>query len=147
MPSNQARALRNSAETAKARLTYFQDAYLKLELQHKDAPNWIECFRIKSVTIPSVAYLGFSAHTGELSDNHEIIRVDTRNVYSPNVAKPTSGADGGSGADTTQTPYDASAPKSGGYGWFFKVILFFIVMAGAYAGYTFWKSQSRGSRF
>ena len=148
VPSNQARALRNSAQTAKARLTYFQDAYLKLELQHKDAPNWVECFRLDSVTIPSVAYLGFSAHTGELSDHHEIIRVDTRNVYSPNVAKPTSGADGGSAADTRQTPYDTRPPKSGGLGWFFfKLILFFVVVAGAYAGYTFWKSQSRGSRF
>ena len=33
--------------------------------------------------MPNTAYLGFSAHTGELSDNFDIVKVETRNLYSP----------------------------------------------------------------
>ena len=51
----------------KAKLTYFQENYLLLEIQYKNVDQWVQCFNVPDVTLPQVAYLGFSAHCGELS--------------------------------------------------------------------------------
>jgi mannose-binding lectin 2 len=49
------------------------------------------CFTIPNVTIPSAAYLGFTALTGEVSDNHDIISITTNNIISmpPRSFKPS----------------------------------------------------------
>lgn len=62
-----ARGIRNAQIPTKAKLTYFQDNYLQLELQYKKEDQWVQCFNVANVTLPSVAYLGFSAHCGDLS--------------------------------------------------------------------------------
>lgn len=38
---------------------------------------WTECFSINNVLLPTNYYLGFSAATGDLTDNHDIINVHT----------------------------------------------------------------------
>lgn len=38
---------------------------------------WKECFTVPDVHLPSHYYFGFSAATGDLSDNHDIISVHT----------------------------------------------------------------------
>jgi mannose-binding lectin 2 len=133
-------------------LTYYQDSYLKLELQHKESPEWTQCFKLNNVAIPSVAYLGFSAHTGELSDNHDIISVETKNLYTPNPASSKTAHGGSDKGPKDKQHVDFSHSMShhggGGWGWFlFKIVLFFLVVAGGYAGFTAWRAQSRGSRF
>ncbi|KAI9807782.1 MAG: hypothetical protein M1825_005087 [Sarcosagium campestre] len=144
-----ARGIRNSDITTKARLTYFQDSFLRLELQYKDEDKWEQCFEVSTITIPNVAYLGFSAHTGELSDNHDIIRVEANNLYStsPEASKP--GKDRVSpGKKATQYDTKSGQKQSGSWGWFFlKIVLFLIGSAGAYVGYTIWRSSKRNSRF
>lgn len=62
-----ARGLRGAGTPTKAKLTYFQENYLQLDLQYKDVVHWVRCFSVPNVTLPQVAYLGFSAHCGELS--------------------------------------------------------------------------------
>lgn len=84
----QARGLRGASVPTKAKLTYFQDKSLTLQLQYKSEGQWTECFSItpadgRPIKLPSTAYLGFSAHTGELSDNFDVIEVETRNLYNP----------------------------------------------------------------
>jgi lectin, mannose-binding 2 len=37
--------------------------------------TWKECFSVDNVRLPTRYYLGFSAATGDLSDNHDIISV------------------------------------------------------------------------
>ena len=77
-----ARGLRHSSVPTKLRLTYFQDKSLKLELQYKKTEDFQLCFEVENPpAIPNVAYLGFSAETGELSDNHDIISVKSKNLY------------------------------------------------------------------
>lgn len=136
-----ARGLRNADFPTKAKVTYFQDKQLTLDLQYKREDEWTRCFEVSNVKLPSVTYLGFSAETGELADNHDIISVQTKNLYSP-------GGTGGSAAGSRD--YSRSkgkirpAKKAGGWGWFFfKVILFGLLVAGGYVGYTAYRARQR----
>jgi mannose-binding lectin 2 len=126
------------------RLTYIQDKQLKLELQYKEEDEWTLCFEVDSPPqIPNIAYLGFSAETGELSDNHDIISISTKNLYnSPGIA--TKGAPKNKGPNVK-----SHAVKEGGsWTWFFtKIILFFIAVGGAYVGYTAYRTKSKSHRF
>jgi hypothetical protein len=55
----------------KGRLTYVKSkSRLLLELQTKNSENWKKCFET-TVTLPDSPYLGFTAATGDVSDNHE----------------------------------------------------------------------------
>jgi mannose-binding lectin 2 len=143
-----ARGIRGASVSTKAKLTYFQDKSLKLELQYKSEDKWELCFETSEPpTIPSVAYLGFSAETGELSDNHDIIRVTTKNLYDTKgrentMNKPTGkGGDGGAGKYTKNKQKESSS-----WSWFFfKIILFFMVVGGGSVGYTAWRTQQRRS--
>lgn len=62
-----ARGIRGANIPTRAKLTYFQENYLQLDLQYKNVDQWVQCFNAPNVTLPQVAYLGFSAHCGELS--------------------------------------------------------------------------------
>lgn len=137
-----ARGIRHASVPTKFRLTYFQDKYLKLELQYKSESDWMLCFETNQPpTIPQVAYLGFSAETGELSDNHDIISVSAKNLYTTQPpGKATPGSVVGAGRK-------AEKPKSGGsWTWFFvKTMLFFLTIGGGYVGYTAWRANSKRS--
>lgn len=146
--NRQARGIRGATQPTKARLTYFQDTSLKLELQYKPDEDWTTCFELGPVAIPSIAYLGFSAETGELSDNFDIIKVDTQNLYS------SAQYEGGSKRPAPSTrpgakDYNPNREKRGGsWTWFFlKIVLFGVLCVGAYVGWTMYRSSSRSSRF
>lgn len=147
----QARGIRDASIPTKARLTYFQDKSLTLDLQYKADHSWTNCFTLTApeynIAIPAVSYLGLSAETGELSDNHDIISVTSHNLYSV-----TGGSNRGSGPSSGRGRPAAATPKqqktSGGWGWFFfKVILFFGAIVGGYFGWTLYRSKQRYSRF
>ena len=141
---SQARGLRGSAVPSKGKLTYFQDQSLELSLQYKTTDTWTQCFRVTAddgkgpIKMPNTAYLGFSAHTGELSDNFDIVSVDTNNLYSPVVRQgPGKGSPGKGSAAFKST-------KGSGWGWFFfKVILFFMVAGGGYVGYYAYRTKQK----
>ncbi|KAJ5325414.1 L-type lectin-like domain-containing protein [Penicillium brevicompactum] len=146
-----ARGLRSAPIPTKARLTYFQDKSLSLELQYKTEDTWTECFTLNAedsnIAIPSVAYLGLSAETGELSDNHDIISLKAENLYSLN--RGNNGGKGSSDGRSKGRPTSPRPAKEGGsWTWFFfKTILFFGAVVGAYFGYTFYRTKARSSRF
>ena len=144
----QARGIRGAPVSTKARVTYFQDKSLKLELQYKNDGEWTLCFETGAVALPSVAYLGFSAETGELSDNFDIITVDTKNLYQPaNSAQGSSGR-GGSVGQGRKGGSRAPPKSSAGWGWFFvKMLLFVGVCGGGYVGWTMYRAKQRHSRF
>ncbi|KUJ07099.1 lectin family integral membrane protein-like protein [Mollisia scopiformis] len=144
-----ARGIRGASIPTKAKLTYFQDKSLKLELQYKVEDQWELCFETNEPpTIPSVAYLGFSAETGELSDNHDIISVATKNLYDTKGRQDTS-SKSGPGGKIASTGSGRGVKKQGGsWAWFFvKIMFFFVVLGGGYVGYTAWRSQKRSHRF
>ncbi|KIW02137.1 hypothetical protein, variant 1 [Verruconis gallopava] len=143
-----ARGIRNANQPTKLRLTYFQDKSLSLDLQYKSEDKWENCFTLgPDVKIPSVAYLGFSAETGELADNHDLISVQTRNLYAPSSG-PSTGAEKGRSKKPTNNKLSSSDSSSGGWGWFFtKFIIFGFVITGAYVGFTAYRTQRMRSRF
>lgn len=68
-----ARGIRQTSVPTKAKLTYYKDGYLRLDLQYKKEGEWTECFNVKGTNLPNVMYLGFTAITGEVSDHHDVI--------------------------------------------------------------------------
>ncbi|KAI4860767.1 concanavalin A-like lectin/glucanase domain-containing protein [Hypoxylon rubiginosum] len=134
-----ARGIRNANLPTKLKLTYFQDKSLKLELQYKSEEEWQLCFETSEPpAIPSVTYLGFSAETGELSDNHDVISIDAKNLYMPggSSSKPTPGR--GSAKPAKQQK------KGGSWTWFFfKIIFLGLAVGGSYVGYTAYRSSKK----
>ncbi|KAG5915770.1 hypothetical protein E4U42_007915 [Claviceps africana] len=142
-----ARGIRHASVPTKLRLTYIQDKQLKLDIHYKEEGEWTSCFVVdKPPQIPTVAYLGFSAETGELSDNHDIISVTTKNLYS---SPDTSG--NGKGAGPSQGRNSNHGGSSRGHGtramFLTKLFLFIIVLVGGYIGYTAYRAKSRSHRF
>lgn len=110
---------------------------------------WVNCFTLTApetnIAIPSVAYLGLSAETGELSDNHDIITLKTQNLY--NVGGNT--ANRGPAGEPSNNRGSVKPPQNkGGWGWFlFKTILFFAAIGGGYVGWTVFRTKQQYSRF
>jgi len=125
-----------------AKLTYFQDEYLKLELQYKSVDEWTTCFDIPNFKVPPVAYLGFSAETGELSDNHDIVYVRSHNLYRKNPGG-NSGVNPNTGKKTASS-MTRERENKGSWTWFLvKFVLFGLALTGAYVGYTVYRTKQR----
>lgn len=92
--------------------------------------------------MPKTAYLGFSAHTGELSDNFDIMTVETKNLYSPVAGQR--GSPGGPPNRVQPMLKSSKKQSGGGWGWFlFKIIVFILVAGGAYVGYNAYRTKQR----
>ena len=48
-----------------------------------DGKDWKECFKVSGVILPTGYYVGVSAATGDLSDNHDIISIKTYELEVP----------------------------------------------------------------
>lgn len=72
---------RNKEWPTKARVKYIKDLqFLEISTSLAGNDDWKTCFSLSNVTLPSHGFLGFSAHTGALSDNHDIIKVETKSI-------------------------------------------------------------------
>lgn len=122
-----------------------QDQNLVLQLQYKNEDEWTQCFDVTNVKLPSAVYLGFSAETGELHDNHDIISVESKNLYD---AKARDARARNADRRAAQNRAKNASKASGGWIWFLlKIVLFFVVVAGGYVGFTIYRAQKRTSRF
>lgn len=141
-----ARGLRNSQQPTKLKLTYFQDKSLKLELQYKKE-GWTTCFETNEPpAMPQISYLGFSAETGELSDNHDIISIRARNLYMAPKSKGPQPGKKNKGGKASAAAYRGK--KKGSWTWFLvKAMLFMGVVAGGYVGYTVYRGRKKSHRF
>ena len=147
LTSFQARGLRGASIPTRARLTYFQEKSLSLQLQYKSEDQWSSCFSLEPsasmpLKLPNVVYLGFSAETGELSDNFDIISVEARNMYSP------AGSSGGPGSKQESSKRKGEMRRtkesSGGWTWFFiKMVMLVGVIGGGYVGWTMYRTSKR----
>ena len=149
---SKARGLRGASVPTKAKLTYFQDKSLDLKLQYKAEDSWIDCFHLEPTAaqplkMPNTAYLGFSAETGELSDNFDIISVETRNMYSA-ISSNTGSGRQGTESGSRRGGRGRKEKKGGSWSWFFfRIILFCGVVGGSYVGFTKYRTNQRSSRF
>ncbi|KAL0083323.1 legume-like lectin family-domain-containing protein [Phycomyces blakesleeanus] len=120
----------------KARLTYYKDNYLQLDVQWREENVWEECFKVHDVKLPDQFYLGFTAHTGELTDNHDIVYVTTKTL----IPKPK---------EYIPAPSSSkSKKKSGG---FFMFILKLLAAAGLvgvlFVGYRMYEKNNSMKQF
>ncbi|KAH7354355.1 vesicular integral-membrane protein VIP36 [Plectosphaerella cucumerina] len=138
-----ARGIRNANIPTKFKLTYFQDKMLKLELQYKTEGEWQLCFETREPPmLPSVSYLGFSSETGELHDNHDIIKVEAKNLYNA-PKKNAAGTSKDKKSGRKSTTKNASGQEGSSWTWFlFKIFAFFAVIGGGYVGYTAWRTKN-----
>jgi mannose-binding lectin 2 len=119
------------------------DEFLRLELQYKAEDDWTKCFEVKNFHVPPVAYLGFSAETGELSDNHDIVSVKAINLYKKNPGAPSSSSSGAGGKTASSMSRERES-EGGSWTWFLmKFVLFGLALTGAYVGFTVYRTRQR----
>lgn len=111
---------------------------------YKKEDEWTNCFEVTDIKLPGVTYLGFSGETGELSDNHDIVKVESKNLYSPSGktghSLSSKGKSGGNKAEYKQS----QSQQGGGWGWFFlKLVLFALAVVGAYVAFTIYRTKRR----
>lgn len=146
-----ARGLRNPNIASKFKLTYFQDKFLKLELQYKKEGDWQLCFETdEPPALPSISYLGFSAETGELHDNHDIVSIAAKNLYNApkrkgeSKDKSKSKSKGKSSSSSSSKSTTSNVETEGGsWTWFFfKIFVFFGLIGGGYVGWVAYRSRN-----
>ncbi|KAK9721024.1 hypothetical protein K7432_003768 [Basidiobolus ranarum] len=115
----------------KAIVSYSKGQYLQVKLHVESEGTWTECFTIDQAILPSIVYLGFSAHTGEISDSHEIISVSTHSLKQKKY-KPV-------------TPKAVRHDSSESLGFIWK--LFAILTVGGLIYYVYQKNQGNSKRF
>lgn len=65
-------------------VNYVRGQFLELLVQHDKWDQWHHCFTVWNYTLPDNPYLGFTAHTGEVSDAHDVISIATNGLaYHP----------------------------------------------------------------
>lgn len=131
-----ARGIREAHVPTKGRLTYYKDNYLKFELMYKSEHEWTECFTVPKVEIPNVVYLGFTAITGEVSDFHDIISVESSNIFSTGSAPS-------SPSGSQKYKRTGSNRKGSWSGFILKAFLFLAICAGAFYGYKRYQKNAR----
>ncbi|KNC99959.1 uncharacterized protein SPPG_05331 [Spizellomyces punctatus DAOM BR117] len=72
----------------KARIKYYKDDMVEVSLNYKGDDTWEQCFTKYNVSLPTHGYLGFSAFTGDVSDNHDIITITTKGITNPSHSRP-----------------------------------------------------------
>lgn len=154
------KGLVNANGIAKARVTFVKDKFLALDLDLKEQNKWKNCFVIDSnqIQIPQGAFLGFSARTGQLHENHEIHRVQVFSLRNaPDSYKELQDLDNGiqpvrneykGGSQESRTSNSGSksrSSKQGGswLGFFFKLLLFVGAVALAVVGYGIYISKNK----
>ncbi|KAG0308672.1 hypothetical protein BGZ98_007245 [Dissophora globulifera] len=108
----------------KARITFnVKTGILNLKLQTTAWDHWVDCFTLQDIKLPSSFYLGFTAHTGEVHDTHDIIGVTTTVLEQ------------GSHDNFISQKHNNTPPpsKKSGLGWVFK----FFAISGVFGGVIF----------
>jgi mannose-binding lectin 2 len=120
----------------RARLTYHKNNYLQLELVWRNEDEWEECFKKHDVRLPEHPFLGFSAHTGQVVDNHDVISVVTK-VLQPAVKEA---------APVVTKPKKS---KSGGsvFSVLLKMMLAVGLLGGLFMGYKYYEQRNTMKRF
>jgi len=115
---------------------------------------WKECFTSNNVKLPTGYYFGFSAATGELSDNHDIVSVKVYQLDSPRKNENIDSQSIIPEAEHFQEPrehLDDDKPSVAWkiFKWFF-IIVFIIIALALVIGLIYWlvsRQQRTKKRF
>ncbi|TPX32761.1 hypothetical protein SeMB42_g07581 [Synchytrium endobioticum] len=120
---------RNKDHPTRAKVRYSRHEYLQVQLNVQGLNVWETCFVANNITLPTTAYMGFSAWTGDVSDNHDILR-----VASSSIINPGSRGAGGFNPSSPNLVHKVFAPVSGSflmhlYNALFYIVVFLLVLA------------------
>ncbi|KAF8652281.1 hypothetical protein AX16_004470 [Volvariella volvacea WC 439] len=111
----------------KLKITYLKDKFLDVKIHYKAWDDWVDCIFVQNVTLPPTPYIGFSALTGDVYDAHDIISVTTSSAILTVPSAPR---------DKLQPKPGEGIVESGSWlTFFYKVIVFGGLCAGAFYGY------------
>ncbi|CAO3674586.1 unnamed protein product [Rhizopus stolonifer] len=127
---------RSKGFPTRGKFTYHKGNYIQLDLLWRTEDEWDFCFKHHGVVLPEQIYLGFSAHTGEVTDEHDIISVVTKTI--PSVPK-----------ESAPRPEKAKKSRSSGgiLSVLFKMILAGALVGALFAGYRYYEQKHRMKRF
>ncbi|KAI9308736.1 legume-like lectin family-domain-containing protein [Cunninghamella echinulata] len=120
----------------RARLTFYKNNYLQFEVQWRDEESWDQCFKVPDVKLPNQFYLGFTAHTGDLSDNHDIISITTRTLVP--VEKVV---------DMPKVDKKPKKSSSGFFSFIIKIVLAAGLVGVLFVGYRMYEKNNQMKRF
>ncbi|KIM82469.1 hypothetical protein PILCRDRAFT_820328 [Piloderma croceum F 1598] len=128
---------RKTNVATKLKITYVKDTSLNVQVHHKAWDEWTDCFTVQGISLPPAPYLGFSAMTGDVSDAHDIITVNTYSAILSPVDYPRDKL-------RSINPFSSSSSSSSGswLGFFFKLFLFAGVCVGAFYGYQIYLERN-----
>ncbi|KAI8871462.1 hypothetical protein GQ42DRAFT_161999 [Ramicandelaber brevisporus] len=136
-----AAAFRDTIGITRLQISYQKGQFLQVMVSPPGDPNFKHCFSVEKVTLPSGLYLGFSAKTGEASDDHTVLGVvtstlkdSTKSMGHISITGQTVGP---------QRDYGGSAVTFGG---FLKFVIFVGIIGAAAYGYKR-VTSTRKSRF
>lgn len=73
-----------SSEVTKARIVYIKDGYFSLDFNYNNKhEEWKNCVTLTDIKLPQIKYLGFTAETGDLSENVDVIENKMYALYKP----------------------------------------------------------------
>ncbi|CAF0916737.1 unnamed protein product [Brachionus calyciflorus] len=127
----------------------YQNYKLTVSTDVDNKNQWKECLSVENVKLPTRYYFGFSAATGDLSDNHDIISVKVYRLESPrkneqidhSLIEPSSAS-----FPEQKELVDAERPSTA---WrvikimFISVFVIGLVVGALYVGYNIYDKQRR----
>jgi len=126
---------RQTNVATKVKVTYVKNSFLDVKMQFRAWDEWTDCFRQENFDLINAPFLGFSAMTGDISDNHDIISVTTWSaVLSPENAQRDK--------NSPITFFRGPASEGSWFGFFVKLLLFAGVCVGGYYGYEEYKRRN-----
>ncbi|EIW54375.1 legume-like lectin [Trametes versicolor FP-101664 SS1] len=137
---------RRTNVATKLKITYLRDQYLNVKMQYKAWDEWTDCFTVRGLTLPLAPYVGFSAMTGDVTDNHDIISVTT---YSAVLSSPDAQRDKLTGAKAPKRAATSSGPLAWimfFFGLIGKLFLAFVVFAIGVQIYKWWIMRQTNQR-
>ena len=117
--------------------------------------SWKQCFSADGVRLPTGYFIGATATTGDLADNHDIISLKLYDIVTDEVSDETDYSKIDPSADIFAPPRDHINDNSGGYissrltGWRLLVIIIVAVIGVgvcAMVGFIIYTNQQEGRR-
>lgn len=78
--------IRNTREPVLMNVRY-QDKRLTVTYKLESAKEWSSCFEVPKITLPKGYHFGFSAATGDLADDHDIMSITVTDLQSSQYSK------------------------------------------------------------
>jgi len=128
----------------------YQNDRLTISTDIEGKNTWKECFSAADVHLPTHYYFGFSAATGDLSDNHDIISVHTYQLESSDERRQQNRRDIIPNAPAAE-PERAHTDDPKNSGWsalkiFFLIVFLILVCIGVAVGAYYYLNHQQYQR-